>query len=178
MLGHAGPVGNLPGKKILGPSKGRTMMGDKVTAITKGEIDEVVEQFARGAAMLADTGFDSVEIHLGHGYLLSSFMSPKLNRRTDEYGGSIENRIRFTRETLEDLRSEIDDCAIGMRFSIDTLDDFKRRLPELLRAEGPVFVELHTGLAEQTPMTARGGVPFPEQVETLRVRLVRPRQAG
>ena len=62
--------------------------------------------------------------------------------------------------------------------SIDTLDDFKRRLPELLRAEGPVFVELHTGLAEQTPMTARGGVPFPEQVETLRVRLVRPRQAG
>jgi sulfopyruvate decarboxylase subunit beta len=62
--------------------------------------------------------------------------------------------------------------------SIDTLDDFKRRLPELLRAEGPVFVELHTGLAEQTPMTARGGVPFPEQVETLRVRLVRPRQTG
>ena len=62
--------------------------------------------------------------------------------------------------------------------SIDTLEDFKRRLPELLRAEGPVFVELHTGLAEQTPMTARGGVPFPEQVETLRVRLVRPRQAG
>ena len=62
--------------------------------------------------------------------------------------------------------------------SIDTLDDFKRRLPELLRAEGPVFVELHTGLAEQTPMTASGGVPFPEQVETLRVRLVRPRQAG
>ena len=62
--------------------------------------------------------------------------------------------------------------------SIDSLDEFKRRLPELLRAEGPVFVELHTGLAEQTPMTARGGAPFPEQVESLRVRLVRPRKAG
>jgi phosphonopyruvate decarboxylase len=61
--------------------------------------------------------------------------------------------------------------------SIDTLDELKRRLPELLKAEGPVFVELHTGLAEQTPMTARGGVPFPEQVERLRVRLVRPRKA-
>ena len=61
---------------------------------------------------------------------------------------------------------------------IDNLDDFKRRLPELLEAEGPVFVELHTGLADQTPMTARGGVPFPEQVENLRVRLVRPRKAG
>ena len=62
--------------------------------------------------------------------------------------------------------------------SIDSLDEFKRRLPELLRAEGPVFVELHTGLADQTPMTARGGVPFPEQVESLRVRLVRPRPTG
>ena len=62
--------------------------------------------------------------------------------------------------------------------TIDTLDELKRRLPELLKAEGPIFVELHTGLAEQTPMTARGGVPFPEQVENLRVRLVRPRKAG
>ena len=61
--------------------------------------------------------------------------------------------------------------------SINTLDEFKRRLPELLKAEGPVFAELHTGLADQTPMTARGGVPFPEQVESLRVRLVRPRKA-
>ena len=61
---------------------------------------------------------------------------------------------------------------------IDNLDDFKRRLPELLEAEGPVFVELHTGLADQTPMTARGGVPFPQQVEALRVRLVRPRKAS
>ena len=60
--------------------------------------------------------------------------------------------------------------------SIDTLDEFKRRLPELLKAEGPVFAELHTGLADQTPMTARGEVPFPEQVESLRVRLVRPRK--
>jgi len=60
--------------------------------------------------------------------------------------------------------------------SIDTLDEFKRRLPELLKTEGPVFAELHTGLADQTPMTARGGVPFPEQVESLRVRLVRPRK--
>ena len=54
------------------------------------------------------------------------------------------------------------------------LEDLKRRLPELLNAEGPVFVELHTGLADQTPMTARGGVPFPQQVESLRVRLVGP----
>ncbi len=59
--------------------------------------------------------------------------------------------------------------------AIDTLDDFKRRLPGLLTAVGPTFVELHTTLAEQTPMTAPGGVPFPHQVERLRSRLLAAR---
>ena len=56
--------------------------------------------------------------------------------------------------------------------SIGELDDFKRRFPGLLTAEGPIFVELHTTLADQTPMTARGGVPFPEQIDRLRGRLL------
>jgi sulfopyruvate decarboxylase subunit beta len=58
---------------------------------------------------------------------------------------------------------------------IDDLDELERRLPELLTADGPVFAELHTGLAEQTPMTARGGVPFPQQIERLRTALLKPR---
>jgi phosphonopyruvate decarboxylase len=70
--------------------------------------------------------------------------------------------------------------AAGYRVTcaIRDLDEFRGRFPELLKAEGPVFAELHTGLAEQTPMTARGGVPFHEQVETLRARLLRPRAAA
>src|SRR5713101_2422317 len=60
-------------------------------------------------------------------------------------------------------------------FAVHDIDDFKRRLPEILKMEGPVFVELHTGLAEQTPMTARGGVPFPQQVSDLRAKLLKPR---
>ena len=59
--------------------------------------------------------------------------------------------------------------------AIHDIEDFKRQLPNLLKAEGPVFVELHTGLAEQTPMTARGGVPFPKQVSDLRAKLLKPR---
>jgi len=59
--------------------------------------------------------------------------------------------------------------------AVHDIEDFKKRLPEILKMEGPVFVELHTGLAEQTPMTARGGVPFPEQVTKLRTKLLRPR---
>src|SRR6058998_3854426 len=63
-------------------------------------------------------------------------------------------------------------------FALRDIDDFRRRLPEILKMEGPVFVELHTGLAEQTPMTARGGVPFPQQVTDLRAKLLRPRAAS
>jgi phosphonopyruvate decarboxylase len=58
---------------------------------------------------------------------------------------------------------------------IDDLGDFERRLPELLWAEGPVFVELHTGLAEQTPMTVRERTPFHQQLEDARTKLLRPR---
>ena len=56
--------------------------------------------------------------------------------------------------------------------AIHELEDFRRRFPDLLKAEGPVLVELHTGLADQTPMTARGGTPFPDQVDALRGRLL------
>ena len=55
--------------------------------MTVGEIDKIVEDFAKGGAMLADAGFDSVELHLGHHYLPSSFASPRWNKRKDEYGG-------------------------------------------------------------------------------------------
>jgi sulfopyruvate decarboxylase subunit beta len=62
--------------------------------------------------------------------------------------------------------------------AIRELDDFKRRLPELLKAEGPVLAELHTGLAEQTPMTARGGAPFHQQIQDIRTKLLRPRTSA
>lgn len=58
-------------------------------------------------------------------------------------------------------------------YVIDDLDDFRRRLPKILTAEGPLLVELHTGLAAETPMTARGGKPFHQQAEELRERLLR-----
>ena len=61
-------------------------------------------------------------------------------------------------------------------YAVTELEDFKRRLPSMLTEEGPLFVELHTGLSEQTPMTVRGGgVPFHTQVENLRAKLVQPR---
>jgi 2,4-dienoyl-CoA reductase-like NADH-dependent reductase (Old Yellow Enzyme family) len=112
-LGHAGAVGLNVRKRVLGPSKSRTIMGTLVEPLSPAEIDGVVEDFARGARMLADAGFDSVELHFGHHYLLSSFMSPRWNRRSDEYGGSIENRSRLPRRVLRAVRD-----AVGERMAI------------------------------------------------------------
>ncbi len=106
-LGHAGAVGLLPGKRVLGPSPGRTLMGSRVEAVSTGEIDEIVAQFAAGGRMLARAGFDAIELHFGHHYLPSSFMSPKWNRRTDDYGGSLENRARFPRRILRAVREAV-----------------------------------------------------------------------
>lgn len=106
-VGHAGAVGALPGKRVMGPSKRRTIMGDRVHEMSLGEIDEVVEQFAAAGTMMREAGFDAIEVHLGHHYLLSSFMSPAWNRRRDDYGGSLDNRARLPLRVLRAVREAI-----------------------------------------------------------------------
>ena len=78
-----------------------------VRGATVAQLDEVVAEFRRAARVAVDAGFDAIEIHLGHNYLISSFFSPNLNRRTDEYGGSIENRARLARRVVETVRDEV-----------------------------------------------------------------------
>jgi 2,4-dienoyl-CoA reductase-like NADH-dependent reductase (Old Yellow Enzyme family) len=80
------------------------------------EIRELVEHFARSAANAAAGGFDGIEVHGAHGYLLHEFLSPRSNRRTDQYGGSLENRMRFTVEVLQAVRSAVGPgVAVGLR---------------------------------------------------------------
>lgn len=71
------------------------------------DIDVAVQQFAQGARRAKEAGFDGIEIHGGHGYLLSSFTSPYTNTRTDKYGGSLENRLRLTLEVIAAIRAEV-----------------------------------------------------------------------
>jgi 2,4-dienoyl-CoA reductase-like NADH-dependent reductase (Old Yellow Enzyme family) len=108
-LGHAGAVGVMPGKRVLGPSRARTLMGTRVEAISKDGIDEVVANFAAGGRLLAAAGFDSLELHFGHHYLISAFMSPKWNKRKDEYGGSVENRSLIATRILRAVRDAVGD---------------------------------------------------------------------
>ncbi|OCC22605.1 NADH:flavin oxidoreductase [Croceicoccus estronivorus] len=79
----------------------------EIKVLEKADIALVVEQFRAGAARAKQAGFDGVEIHGGHGYLLSSFISPYTNNRTDEYGGSLENRMRLPLEVIRAIREEV-----------------------------------------------------------------------
>lgn len=88
--------------------------------MTKAMIDEIVECFVVGALHAQEGGIDGIELHAGHGYLFSSFLSPATNHRTDEYGGSAENRSRLLFEVLEAVRAAVGpDYPVGVRLSPD-----------------------------------------------------------
>ncbi|MDE2436308.1 MAG: FAD-dependent oxidoreductase [Sphingomonadales bacterium] len=95
----------------LAPLAGMKMPAIKV--LEKVDIDLVVEQFGAAARRAKAAGFDGIEIHAGHGYLLSSFISPSTNSRTDEYGGSLENRARLALDVLKAVRA-----AVGPDFPV------------------------------------------------------------
>jgi 2,4-dienoyl-CoA reductase-like NADH-dependent reductase (Old Yellow Enzyme family) len=109
-LGHAGPVANSisNGAKALAPSRIPAPMGMSMThAPSVEDIAGLRSVFRRAARIAVDSGFDALEIHCGHNYLISCFLSPMLNRRRDGYGGALVNRARFAREVLESVREEV-----------------------------------------------------------------------
>jgi 2,4-dienoyl-CoA reductase-like NADH-dependent reductase (Old Yellow Enzyme family) len=115
-IGHAGPVADPRSNRLPAVSASRTFspLGLTMTrAATREDIDRVVRAHATAARMAAEAGFDAVEIHLGHNYLASAFLSPRLNRRRDDYGGSLANRARFPRAIARAVRD-----AVGGRIAI------------------------------------------------------------
>ena len=99
---------------VLGPNDEINPEGLKVTAMTEEDIERVADCFAQGAKLAKDGGFDMVLIHGGHGWLLGQFMSPSMNHRTDRWGGSLENRMRFPLLVIEKIRE-----AVGPHFPIE-----------------------------------------------------------
>jgi 2,4-dienoyl-CoA reductase-like NADH-dependent reductase (Old Yellow Enzyme family)/NADPH-dependent 2,4-dienoyl-CoA reductase/sulfur reductase-like enzyme len=107
----------------------------QVKVLDLADIQQLVQQFAEGARRAKQAGFDGIEIHGGHGYILSSFISPKTNTRTDAYGGSVENRARLLLEVIHAVRAEVgndfalwvklDSREVGKQGGI-TLEDAKR----------------------------------------------------
>lgn len=122
-IGHAGPVANPKANQrpALAPSRHFHATTTSFTKpATKDELARVVREHGDAAAMAVEAGFDAVEIHLGHNYLVSSFTSPKLNRRDDEYGGSLANRARLAREVTRAVRDAVGDrIAIIAKVNMD-----------------------------------------------------------
>lgn len=122
------------GLKAPAPLNGRPAKGPG--DFSPEELDRLVDQFVQAARLCRQAGADGVQIHCAHGYLLSSFLNPQSNGRTDQYGGSLENRFRLPRRILEGVRA-----ACGPRFALLVKIDANgcgdlRRLLELVQQAG------------------------------------------
>jgi 2,4-dienoyl-CoA reductase-like NADH-dependent reductase (Old Yellow Enzyme family) len=114
-LGHCGSFCNnheLRRRRPYGPSRALNLLGalsgrPLADPMSEAEIEAVTAAFVRSAALAREAGFDAVELHLGHGYLLSQFLSPDSNRRRDGYGGSLAARARFPLEVVERVRDAL-----------------------------------------------------------------------
>jgi len=138
-LAHAGcrAAFNLTGKEPWGPSgsaKGDTIICKEMT---HDEIRSTVKRFAESAARGQQCGFDGVQIHAAHGYLISQFLSPFYNKRTDEYGGSLENRARILMEVFGAIRDKVGD-----------------RFPVLIKMNSEDFVDDGLSVAEMVQVAA------------------------
>ncbi|WP_241761859.1 oxidoreductase [Thermoplasma acidophilum] len=115
-LVHAGAkaIGAINEYKIA-PSK--TNFDPSVREMDASDIEDVISAYRKAANIAERSGFDGIEIHGAHGYLVDEFLSPWWNKRTDRYGGSFENRIRFAQEVIDAVRSEVD-IPVGIRISL------------------------------------------------------------
>jgi 2,4-dienoyl-CoA reductase (NADPH2) len=116
-INHAGRFA-FATQEPLAPSEVDTL-GRVPKALDKAGIERVSGQYAKAATIAKAAGFDMVELHGGTGYLLAQFLSPRTNKRHDDYGGSLENRERFALETLALVKEAVGDYPVGYRFLAD-----------------------------------------------------------
>ncbi|GAB3488477.1 NADH:flavin oxidoreductase [Nocardiopsis coralliicola] len=162
-LGHAGPVANPKANRApaLAPSRHfhkTTLSFAKPAA--PADLARIAADHARAARIAIEAGFDAVEVHLGHNYLASSFLSPRLNHRTDRYGGPLENRARLAREIMAAVRGEVGgEIAILAKMNMDDgvpggfwLDEAVE-VARLLEADGSLdALEMTAGSSLSNPM--------------------------
>ena len=176
-LGHAGWFANPRATRAppLGPS--RTFSPHAQTfsrAMDESDLARITGEFADAARLAVEAGFDALEVHVGHGYLLSQFLCPYNNRRTDTWGGSIENRARFSRQVLRAVRDAAGaDVAVYAKFNMD--DGFRGGLQldegiqvaRWLAEDGSVdALQLTGGHTTRTPMyLMRGDTPMREMAK-------------
>jgi 2,4-dienoyl-CoA reductase-like NADH-dependent reductase (Old Yellow Enzyme family) len=173
-VGHSGPVGDrwTTGAQAIAPSRYFNKQGMAFARrARKADIDRIVAAHGQAVRMAIDAGFDAVEVHLGHNYLASSFLSPRLNRRRDDYGGSLENRARLAREIMRSVRDAAGDrIAVLAKLNLDDgvpggfWIDESVQVAQWLEQDGTVdALELTAGSSLMNPMYLfRGTAPIAE----------------
>jgi 2,4-dienoyl-CoA reductase-like NADH-dependent reductase (Old Yellow Enzyme family) len=138
--------------------------------MTEEDIERIIGDFAQGARRVKEAGFDAVQIHSAHGYLLSSFISPYTNRRTDQWGGNTENRLRIVQEVYNRCRRQVgDDYPLLVKYS--SYDLMENGLsPEegitvgrMLADMGFDSIEISAGIFEDGGSTLFGNTPPPNR---------------
>jgi 2,4-dienoyl-CoA reductase-like NADH-dependent reductase (Old Yellow Enzyme family) len=130
-IGHAGPVANSRTNKAkaLAPVRFFNPLSMRFARkATADDIADVTEAHANAARLAIESGFDAVEIHLGHNYLASSFLSPLINRRTDEFGGSLQNRAKVARGLVTAVRRAVGD-RIAVTAKLNMSDGVRGGIP-------------------------------------------------
>jgi len=156
--------------------------------LERSEIDILVRRFARTASVARQAGFDGVQLHGAHGYLISQFLSPHTNRRTDEWGGSLDNRMRFLLAVVNAVRSAVgSDFTVGVKLNSADFqrggfdEDESMRVAEVLDEQGVDFLEVSGGNYESSVMfhgtdevresTRKREAYFLDYVEKIRARV-------
>jgi 2,4-dienoyl-CoA reductase-like NADH-dependent reductase (Old Yellow Enzyme family) len=170
-VGHAGPVANGRSNRARAISASRLpspLSMQMVRAATETDLTRLTAAYAAAARTLVRAGFDVLELHMAHNYLLSSFLAPGLNRRTDRWGGSLENRARLARQVARAVRDEVGhEAAVTAKVSLD--DGFRGGLrgdealdfARMLEGDGTLdALELSGGSSLMNPMYLfRGDAP-------------------
>jgi len=170
-LGHCGFFADprITKKKALGPSrKFCTYRQAFSREMSEEDMARVRDDFGTAAGMAKDAGFDAVELHSGHGYLLSQFLSPWTNKRADDYGGALENRLRFPVSVIERVRERVGP-GFPLLVKMNLRDGFKGgmevndaiEIAKRYEAAGVSALVLSCGFTSKTPLyMLRGKVPI------------------
>ena len=154
-LGHAGALAFGPTSRATGPSA-LDLPGLRCAGFSRAEIQRLPAEFARTARLARQAGFGGVEVHAAHGFLLSQFLSPLFNRRSDAYGGTIEGRMRLLIDTVEAVR-----VAVGPDFPIAVKLNSSDQLEGGLDADDALSVVRELDRTSVDLIDISGGTYFP-----------------
>lgn len=172
------PADSPNGWQTYAPSSEPLSTGGTIPKeLTTEEIKEIVSQFAEASKRAVAIGFNAIELHGAHGYLIHQFLSPITNKRTDEYGGSLENRMRFALEVFDAVKTAVPtDFPVGIRISATDWISGGWDLPQsvafaqILDQKGCAYIHVSTGgldggLQELPPLQSGYQLSFAEAIK-------------